>query len=401
MGRCTGFWSTHADGSDSDGEDDHHQQFLPIDHDGDNVLQWELGQGRVSLASALTAEAPSISGFVSDGVVPTLVDLPPQWNDSSLDPMDLLRRALREHHPEMYVPAQRLVKRQRCKQQAPLGRLLRMLQDDPLCLQHKHLDLCQYTQARDEFSRVYARAAGQPVITARTAARQAYIALTAPERAAWHVVSQVAQIMYIRTPGSESILKPSCLGYPSPPEPNPSGKSRGLPESFDAFGLLLTWQISLGIDDAAVREIFRQRLSVDEQVTALLALPTHQWHFQAFRTYVQSLASQYSFPSWAASMELSTLAAIPGRVHLHAFVGPAFRDNGFFQGGVRKACVQTSTLLWNGHPPHVSLMQVKRRRTVSDCVVGGMYYVLANKVGSLFRAGSDVLFQDRDLRRFG
>ena len=401
MGRFTGFCSTQDDGSDSDGEDHHHQHFLPIDEDSDNVLQWEAGKGLVSLASVLSAEAPSVSGFVSNGVVPALIDVPPQWTDTSLDPLDLLRRALREHHPEMYCPAQRLVKRQKTKQQAPLGRLLRMLQDDPHCLQDKHLDRVQTFQARDEFARVYAKAAGQPVTTARTAAHKAFFDLEGPARAAWHVVSQVARIMYNQRPGCARRLKPSTLGFPTPPEAHSSDKGCGLPQSFDAFGLLLTWQISLGIDDPAVREIFRQRLSVDEQVTALLALPTHQWHFQAFRTYVQTLASEYKFPSWAASMELSTSAASPGRVHLHAFVGPALRANGFFQGGVRRTSVKTSTLLWNGEIPHVSLMQVKGRRAASDAVVGGMYYVLAHKVGSLFRAGSDVLFGDRVLRRFG
>ena len=112
---------------------------------------------------------------------------------------------------------------------------------------------------------------------------------------------------------------------------------------------------------------------------------------------MQSLASHYGFISWAASMELSTSAAIPGRVHLHVFVSPGLRDNGFFQGGVRKVSVQTSSLRWNGHLPDVSLMQVKGRRPAAPCVVGGMYYVLANKVGSLFRAGSDDLFQDTHL----
>ena len=116
---------------------------------------------------------------------------------------------------------------------------------------------------------------------------------------------------------------------------------------------------------------------------------------------MQALARQSSFASWAASVELSTTAASAGSVLVHAIVGPALCANGFFQGGVRRASVQTSTLLWNGGCPHLSLMQVKGRRAASDGVVEGMYYVLAHKVGSLFRAGSDVLFEDRVLRRFG
>ena len=234
MGRCTGFWSTHGDGCDSNGEDDHDQQFLPIG-DSDNLLQWVPGQGLVSLASALTAAAPSVSGFVSDGVVPTLVDLPPQWSDTSLDPMNLLRRALREHSPEMYVPCKRCVRRLRSKRQAPLGRLLRQLQEDPLCLKDKQLGRGQRVQARDEFSRVYAKAAGRPWRSVKAAARTAFHSLPAPARAAWHVVSEVAKLMYEQKAGRERALKPSFLGFPSPPEPNSSDKSRGLPQCFDAW----------------------------------------------------------------------------------------------------------------------------------------------------------------------
>ena len=172
MGRCTGFWSTDGDGSDSNGEDDHHQQFLPIGHDSDNVLQWVPGQGAVSLASVLTASAPSVSGFVSDGAVPTVVELPPQWSDTSLDPMNLLHRALREHSPELYVPETRLVRRRRCKRRAPLGRLVRMLQDDPLCLQDRHLETKEKIQARDEFARVYAKTAGRSVRAVKSVAKR-------------------------------------------------------------------------------------------------------------------------------------------------------------------------------------------------------------------------------------
>ena len=172
------------------------------------------GQGLVPLVSVLTAEAASVSGFVSNAVSPALVDLPLQWSDTSLDPLYLLRKAVREHHPEMYVPAQRLVKRQRSKQQAPLERLPRMPQDESLFLQHKHLDRAQTIQARDEFARVYSKEAGQPATTARTAAHKVLFDVSAPARAAWHMVCQVARMMYKHRPDCARTLTPSCQGLP-------------------------------------------------------------------------------------------------------------------------------------------------------------------------------------------
>ena len=396
MGRCSGFIDIEdVVAGDSDVERNDVDNFLPLDAVGENLLEWHAGEARVSLGSVLTAEAPTVSGFVTDCAIPAVPQAPQQWCPDSFDPSNLLRRALRENHPELYVPHFKVVRRLSGKQAPPLGRALRMLQSDPRALRGKALTRESRILARDEFVRVYARASGYALRSIRKTAVKAFHLTPPEERTAWLVVQQIGQLMYDGGLGKPLVLKEPCPGFPHPCPPVSSEGHSSLPSSFDAFGVLLTWQVSIGLDDPAVWEIFERHATVPAQAAAMACMPTHQWHFQAFNIFVeQSLASAHGFSSWAACMELSTCAVVAGRIHLHAFIGPAIRDNGFFGGGTRKISVKTESLSWHGNCPNVSLMQVRARRPAKDGVAGGMYYVLSKKVGSVFRAGSAVLFQD-------
>ena len=397
MERCRGFLNPGVHhGSGSDQEDfDGSQDFLPICAVNDHLLSWQPANGRVSLASVLSVPTSAVSGFAADGSSPTLPDLPQAWDPESLDPLNLLRRALREHHPELYVPSPGIVRKCSTKQKAPLGSLLRRLQVDPLCMGYRRLTTAELQVAKDEFVRRYALASGEQLVAVRAASKVMFSDMCHAQRAAWHVVAQVARVMYESRRGRSRQLLPVPQGPCIPDTSSTTGQGRGLPLSFEAFGLILTWNVLVGLDDPTVREIFQRETGLCAQVAALKGLPSHQWHFHAFRGFIHRLSIDYGFLSWAACMELSRSAETPGRVHLHAFLGPNTRGNGAFGGsGVHKISVETKSLVWQDRTADISLMQLRSRRQVGQSVAGGMYYVMANKEGSLFRAGSAQPFLD-------
>ena len=399
MKRCRGFLKHEAaDASDSEPDDAGHSgDFLPLSIDDSASLTWQPADVPVTLASVLSCPPTSISGFAADGTTPTMTQLTPEWEDSSLEPLNLLRRALREHHPELYVPLPGCGRRVKAKCAPPLGRLLRDLQAKPLSLQSKRLCRRERQQAVDEFTRRYASASEHQFNDIRNEAHGIFCKMSPAEKAAWHVVSQVAAFMYEHRPGCKRQLKGAPDASTILPSDNTPGEQQAVASSFLAYGMLLTWNVTFGLEDPAVQAIVQQETDPDRLLAALKAMPHHRWFFDAFVSRTQALSQELGLASWAACMELSGQAATLGRVHLHAFLGPGMRRNsGFGASGLQKVTVQMQSLRWHGRLPDVSLMQVGRRRAPELSIAGGMCYVLACKEGSMFRMGSVEPFKDSD-----
>ena len=89
--------------------------------------------------------------------------------------------------------------------------------------------------------------------------------------------------------------------------------------------------------------------------------------------------------------------SVPHRVHVHGFACPgwdAFNSEIFS----REVNIHVNEWLWQGVKPDVKPMRAARKsRWVKLEQVGGMYYVLANKLGTMFRASTHWPFTDVSL----
>ena len=123
-----------------------------------------------------------------DGKCAAVDPVLPLWDNTSLDPTSLLRRAAFQHCPELYVSSLR-PRRLRCKaRQYSLGQMLFKLQADPA---HPHLGIGNSTERKagfEEYVRAYAEAIGLACKQVRSSCRREWGAVSLHVQKAWHVV---------------------------------------------------------------------------------------------------------------------------------------------------------------------------------------------------------------------
>ena len=166
-------------------------------------------------------------------------------------------------------------------------------------------------------------------------------------------------------------------------------------QTMEVWGALLTWNTCFGLADEEVKSKVREGFRKEALLAELLRLPMYKIHFEAFQQRIQTLASKWGFGIWAVGMELSMEAADPGRIHLHAMLTPILSWAGH-TNKCRKTVLEMQLLEWNGVFPDVRpSLNNGRYRQLAEAFQSGLYYVLCDKVGAMFRASSIKLFEDR------
>ena len=159
-------------------------------------------------------------------------------------------------------------------------------------------------------------------------------------------------------------------------------------------GFLGTSNISLGLDDVGVEQAVRAGLRGDKLIAIMRGMNLYRHAFDTFAAQVGRWATAHNFDSHAASMELCLQGNFIQRVHLHAFLGPPVD---FVAWEFRRApsLVDVATLKWLGSIPHVRCIRGHSKFSMlRHESVGGLYYVLMEKPGAMFRAGNRWPFQD-------
>ena len=162
----------------------------------------------------------------------------------------------------------------------------------------------------------------------------------------------------------------------------------------DAFGILLTYHTSLGLYSPAVLQFVAEGYTGHSLVAKLKSLPAYEAEFDAFWSRVQDIGQSLGFSAHAASMEMCFSSVPKGRVHLHAFLGHAISWQGW-QRDAAKVQIRLSHLLWRGLRPNMQAMRPwGRSRNLSMLAANGLYYVLGDKKGSMYSAGTCRPFED-------
>ena len=346
---------------------------------------------QLSLSSVLNVQTDNVSGLRTQPGRAVLESVEVQWERGCLDPWNLLRRALHEHHPLLYVrsPSQRRCRR---KESQDLGGLVKKLHKNARYMSWRidHEKLCA---ARDEFVRRYAEAACQPWTSVVRSAKRLFNEQCREFKNAWTVVSQLAKLMYNTIPGhGRRLLDPPAHAWLL--QSLGGDKDSRVQGCLEVFGVLVCWNTDFGLREPALRALVESGLDGDALLQRMLNIPIYKWHFHAFRDRMQSLASAWDLSSWAVCMELSTNAVQRGRIHLHAMFAPTLSWSGHPRN-LRKVNIPLAQLVWDGVVPDVRpSVGVGRSRQLAEAFQAGLYYVLCHKIGGMYQDSSVVLFKD-------
>ena len=109
--------------ADSDGDDPWNDMFEP--------MVWHPAPERMQVSALLQQPCERVVGMVADASRPASCLSAPLWDSGSVDPANLLRRAVYEHNPELYVQPQRPTRRRQKGNEFSLGEILHKLQSNP------------------------------------------------------------------------------------------------------------------------------------------------------------------------------------------------------------------------------------------------------------------------------
>jgi len=180
-----------------------------------------------------------------------------------------------------------------------------------------------------------------------------------------------------------------AVGMPIPCTAGPKTEDDGL---MQCFGVMATWQTKWGRDGDCVGRMAAARVdSKDMQDIARQDVDMLKF-FNRFAAWIRDSVADWGFEVWACSMELNSEEAVTNRVHLHAYLCKDWRK--WKQQLWQKATFQTSQLVFELMRPHLAPAALKHNANPIRVLPGGLYYVLAPKIGSLHRLGNVTVFKE-------
>ena len=123
----------------------------------------------------------------------------------------------------------------------------------------------------------------------------------------------------------------------------------------------------------------------------------HVGAFADFVAFTAGVVPAIGARTHGTGMEVGicTSANTPAQCHLHFFASTANAEGGFVNAEVSRM-VDPQKLLFRGKAPqHLSSSKVHKGYRAGTTVQKAMYYLLADKIGSIFQNGSAKPFQDR------
>ena len=373
--------------SDSDGSDD--GDLLPVASCPRSI--WQSGDRRHSVAHAWSEVPPNLEGLL-EGVAEDTVPFSPAEQQSDCVVEKLLRVAFLVNDPQKYCPEPKR-KRRRGKYAPELGTLLAQSMRSPTTDVAPHFDSKERRLGYHEFERRLALDMKTSIRDVRNKATQLWRAAVRASQNGWAIMAKVTRVMYSRVGHRTRVLQGPPGDDQSPP---PEDGMRPPADERTCLGVLCTWMLELGLQDADVLALVAEGHRGEALRSRLVALPLYEQAFASFTEFVVSKAEALSFGSQAASMELCMAGSMPHRVHVHAFLGPHVDFVAWDSWSPQKG-LAPSDMFWGGCVPHLRLLRPRRaNRALHQETIGGLYYVLMEKPGTMFRSGNRWPFKDME-----
>ena len=372
--------------SDDDGTESDHD--LPVAMAVPSA--WQPGPRRRSVAEAFSACPPNFVGFDDCGEREQPVDTAAICPEAACAVERMLRLALLVNSPQDYVPVPPR-KRRRQKGKPDLGSLLAAVIADPSKDPAPFFDGSTRRYGYHEFERRFSMDLGVPVRSVRTRATDLWKRANIGVQNGWSVLAQVCKIMYTRSGARTRRL---CPAPSHAQEPAEDGLRVQAMPSVSCIGVLGTWILDLGLDDPAVLAAVAAGHRGAVLLDFMKGHPLYQQAFNSFKTWVQDKARDSGFHSEAGSMELCLAGSIAHRVHVHAYLGPHVDMMGW-QTCTQQVTMDVAGLVWMNAKPVLRFLRPRRRLSQGLAEThGGLYYVLMQKPGTMFRFGNRWPFQD-------
>ena len=151
------------------------------------------------------------------------------------------------------------------------------------------------------------------------------------------------------------------------------------------LGIMRTFNTDWHNQIPELSDILSSSTSLEEKMHALKQLPFLQDKFAAYVQHVRDHAARLALPLWGCCFEVSLKSKQAGRIHTHDYAGPSLDCAGYDEPK-RVIEFKESDKEWDDMLAFHSLtsargnVQSKKMRAVA----AAMYYVISDKVGSLF-----------------
>lgn len=162
------------------------------------------------------------------------------------------------------------------------------------------------------------------------------------------------------------------------------------------YGFSLCYNTTLGQNDTQVIKLLQTKIKGEALRKAMSEMPLYRDALARAWDHFEPLGRSLGLPLVAVGLEHSEHATHPGRAHFHVTM------NIDIQGGlngrtVREVAVSKSVFEWQGMPPHIRALQVRRTTSsaISSAVLQAYYYVAGPKTSSILKRCSRELFEEK------
>ena len=273
------------------------------------------------------------------------------------------------------------------------------LTHDPLCHTRVIMTSAMRISARDTFRRWQSRVVRRSIRHISAASSITWQALDDEGKSRWYPLEKLTPLSCIdgmfpqsgaRPPTSRNELPSVGAVVPLGCAPKVSG-----------WGYLATYNTNIGVGDPMVLRWVQEGLRGEALRTKLLDHPLYRACFDRFWEWHQATAVSMGFETYCASMEHSEHARNPARIHLHAYAGVHISGGVGWMKSPRSLMISTEEMVWEGCRPHVRPTTTRRKAdaAVFHAVTGGVYYVVGEKIGGMYREANAWPIQDGRLER--
>ena len=165
-----------------------------------------------------------------------------------------------------------------------------------------------------------------------------------------------------------------------------------LEESIEMYGGLFTWHSLLARHSDLITRMITAGCDINDIAELAATDPelAREWH--CFCTWADALGEQLGFEYRAMCMELCKNEASKAKVHFHVYYARDWRKWRSVEYG--PIVVKRERVRYMNFDPHIRKANLRNANNPTKVLTAGLWYVLAPKIGSVFRYSKYSLFQD-------
>ena len=221
-------------------------------------------------------------------------------------------------------------------------------------------------------------------------------------RCSWELLAFIAEEIYepMVAGNSKDKLQRHVLAHLKHKLPDEGAKLDQLGKTllpFRCSALFCTWFLDLGPELVQVLAGIAAGQSRGELANQFRDSKAHIDAFNDFVEFTAGVVSSLGARTHGSCMEIGTCtsANTPAQCHLHFFASSANAEGGFVNAEVQLMVVDPQKLLFRGKAPqHLSSSRVHKGFRAGTTVQKAMYYLLADKIGTIFQKASSTPFED-------